>query len=159
MRFPLLILAGLLLTSAASGQKPKRKCTGTAPDSTLVVRVYRDCDVDEPAKIRGSVPNPDMTSLSGSDFHSGCLRTEVEFIVDTLGVPELSSVHAHPGNDRGLEQAVLLTLRDLRYYPAQLAGRPVRQLVLYKVSMKAAVRVTTSSGAPVGLPPTRPGPC
>ena len=153
MRLFMVFLAVVCLPTLLTAQKPKRRCNGTAPDSTAMLGgpVYRDCDVDEPAQLLGNQPLPAFDPSMGR-VRSGCLHGDLEFIVDAQGNPELGTVHGRPGNDRDLEEAVMLTIKQLRYRPARLADQPVRQVVFYPVTVRVAVRVTTSSGAPVGLP-------
>ena len=162
MRFGLIVLVALAIPAAAAAQKSKRKCTGTPPDTTmhLALPIYRDCEVDKPAKVRGEEPRPELSALTTRAPRSGCLRAEFEFVVDSLGFVERTTVQPQSGNDRDLESAVSATLGQLRYEPARLDGHPVRQLVIYKVMVGMVTRVVSSSG-PVGLPPTdfRPPRC
>lgn len=141
----LIVLAALLIPATAAAQKPKRKCTGTPPDSTVhvAVPIYRDCEVDKPAKVRGPEPRPDISAVVAKGERHGCFRAEFEFVVDSLGFPELTTVQPHSGNDQDLETAVSVTLGELRYEPARLEGRPVRQVVVYKVVLQAMTRVSS----------------
>lgn len=53
----------------------------------------------------------------------------VRFVVDTLGRVELSSVDVRASDDAGFSAAVRAVLPRLRFAPARVGGRPVRQLV------------------------------
>lgn len=154
------ILASLWVPTLLAAQKPKRHCTGTVPDSSLQTAgpVYRDCDVDQPAELRGSPPRPEMATIDPRQVRGGCLRAEFEFIVDTLGVPEPASIRPRAGNDARFEEAARATIDALRYRSARLAGNPVRQLVVYKSVVGVSVQVIGPSG-PVGLPAARPPRC
>ena len=159
--FPVALLALLLVVAAPlAAQKPKKRCTGEPADSALAARgsgpIYRDCEVERPAQLR-TLDFPIDFQPTGSILPSGgCYRAEFQFVVDTTGRPEPSTVRPSPGNDRGLEDAVRPGLSQLRYDPARLAGNRVRQIVLYKRAVEPIVRVNPTEGEQTGLPSTRP---
>lgn len=53
----------------------------------------------------------------------------MQFVVDTLGVPEMNTVKVLRSTYPDFTIAVRGALPQLRFYPAEIAGRPVRQLV------------------------------
>jgi protein TonB len=53
----------------------------------------------------------------------------VQFVVDTTGRAEVSSLRFLAYSDRGFARAVYDALPQLRFEPAELGGRKVRQLV------------------------------
>ncbi len=150
------LVLGLLLAGPAGAQeKGKNRCTGELPDSTLLEAgpVYRDCEVDRPARLRTADLPVDYTppaNLGGSR----CLRAEFQFVVDTLGHPEPPTVRPGRSNDRGLESALRATVPQLRYEPARLGNRRVRQVVVYSRSVAPIVRVSPDDER-VGLPQVR----
>lgn len=148
MRFLLLSVTLTCLASPAHAQQGSARCTGTPIDPLVVVGpVYRDCDVDRPARLRGSPPQPAWTPR-GSDLVDGrCFRAEFQFVVDTLGAPDLSTLTAVSSSSTEYGEAVRATLRNLRYEPAILGGKPVRQIVVYRQS--AAIRIGSSPTRPV----------
>ena len=154
MRNLLLSITLVCLASPGSAQQRSVRCSGTPIDPLVVVGpVYRDCDVDRPAQLRGSPPLPVWTPR-GADLVDGrCLKAEFQFVVDTLGAPDLSTLQAITASHAGYAEAVRATLAGLRHEPARLEGRPVRQIVVYRQSM--VVRVSTSGQR--GVRP--PGPC
>ncbi len=154
MRILLLSITLICLATPTSAQRRAVRCTGTPIDPLVVAGpVYRDCDVDQPARLRGTPPQAAWTPR-GADLVDGrCLKAEFQFVVDTLGVPDLSTLQAITANHTGYAEAVRATLAGLRHEPARLGGRPVRQIVVYRQSM--VVRV--SAGGERGVRP--PGPC
>jgi hypothetical protein len=157
----IVVLTGLLLlvlALPAEAQKKKGKCTGEPADSALLVGgpVFRDCEVDRAARIRGQASRLNFTPPASGVRDGRCYRAEFQLVVDTLGQAELATVRPRLGNDRDLEEAVRMTLPGLVWEPARLEGRAVRQVVVYKMGVVTRVRVTSSNGAPVGLPPIRP---
>lgn len=149
--FGLLVL--LVLTSVPlAAQESKRRCTGETPDSAALSHglVYRDCDVDRPARLR-TVDLPVNYTPPGGFGGSRCLRVEFQFVVDTTGRVEPATVRTRSANDRGLENAVRGNLAQLRYDPARLAGASVRQVVLFTRAMSPIVPANSDdekTGAP-----------
>lgn len=152
--------AGLVLCSATSAHAQKtRKCSGSEPDSSwmLLSPVYRDCDVDKPAKMRGSPPRLNYQP-SPSGMRDQCWVAAFEFVIDTTGRIEPTTVLALPGNDVDLQEAVMATFDRMKWEPAKKDGQPVRQLHAYRMTAGVVVRaVQVSSGRP-GSVPIPPGP-
>jgi hypothetical protein len=153
-------LALLLVPGELSGQEKKRgRCSGDPPDPAWMAAgpVYRDCEVDRKAELRGSEPRLPYTPPATGSSSGRCYSAELEFVVDTAGVPVLSTVRERASNDRGMEEAMRAILPVRRYQPARLDGQPVRQLVVYR-SAVSLVRVVSASGRPVGpvAPSRRP---
>lgn len=138
-----------LLSPNALAQQPGAKCSGTVPDSSWFANgpVYRDCEVEKRAKRGGREPVLEADILKGAPPVRGCLEAELEFVVDTTGVPEPATVRVRSTDSQALARAVVSTLSQLRFTPARLADRPVRQLVVYarKVSSVISFKV-----APLG---------
>lgn len=132
----------LLVAAPLSAQKPKR-CTGEAPDSAVLHRgpVYRDCEVDRPARLRTVDLPLDYNPPTGGLGGSRCLRAEFQFVVDTVGRVEPATVRPGNSNDRGLEEAVRGNLGQLRYEPARLGGAKVRQVVVFARAVSPIARV------------------
>jgi hypothetical protein len=153
MRISVLAILLAALVGASEAQQKKQHCTGALPDSLWLAQgpVYRDCEVDQKAELRGSEPRVDFRPATPVSARGTCYRAEMEFVVDTLGQPELSTLRARLSTDREFDEAVRASLPQLRYTPARLGDRPVRQLVLYKRA--AAVMVVI---APAGSIPSRP---
>lgn len=145
MRLVLLCIGLTLLSAPLEAQKRPRRCTGTAIDTLAPgPRVYRDCEVDRVARMRGTPSRLQWSPMGGGSLAS-CYRAKFEFVVDMLGMPVMATMTRISSTDSNFEQAVLAQIGTLRYEPAQLGGQRVRQLVVYEG--KAAVR-----GSNVGVP-------
>jgi hypothetical protein len=123
--------------------------------------VFRDCEVDRKAELRGSEPRLPYSPPASGGTLGRCFRAELELVVDAAGEPELWTVRARPANDPDMEVAMRSLLPMRRYQPATLDGQPVRQVVIYKRSVSVVVRVaSSSSGRPVTpITPRRPPNC
>lgn len=155
-----LLLCGLvvLVSSPLVAQRSKRGCPDTPADSvSRGLPVYQACQVDREARPRGIQPRLDWTPPV-SDLRDGsCYRADYQFVVDTLGVPEIETIRDVAANNASFEQAVKDVIPRLRYEPAQLRGAPVRQIVAY--SQTVAVRRVVSSSPYAGPPSSRPPRC
>ena len=160
MQFVRALLLVSLFALPAEGQKRKDKCEGLPPDSIELAggMVYRDCDVDRPAKVRGSEPRIAFQPQTSGIPRSRCYAAEFQFVVDTTGNVELLTVRPNPANDRDLESAVAAEWTRLKFQPARLAEAPVRQIFVYRRVVGVMVRVVTSSasGPPSSAPPRPP---
>jgi len=157
----LLVVIVLAVTTSPSAAQQRRggRCTGDAVDSTTMAMnaVYRDCDVDRTAKVSNTIRpvfQPDQSGL-----RAGCFRTELEFVVDTTGRPEMGTVKRVSDNSPELTEAVKTALPGLRYEPAQRDGQPVRQIVRYKSSVAVRTVVSSSPGGPPSGASMRPPNC
>ncbi len=152
-----LVLACLLVLPACATAQANGHCTGNPPDSAWMAPapVYRDCEVDRKARQRGSDPKLDTELLGGRAASNGCMRVELEFVVDTAGLPEPLTVRKKAGNNPVLERVVLDALPELRYVPARLGDQPVRQLVVYKRAVQVLLSfvVTRAGELPTAPPP------
>jgi hypothetical protein len=146
----------VLMAAPASGQQLKRRCTGEPPDSAALLTgpVYRDCEVDRTAQLRTADLPVDFNPPAGNPGGSRCYKAEFQFVVDTVGRPELSTLRPGRSNDRGLEDALRGNLEQLRYEPARLDNRKVRQIVIYSRSVAPIVRVSPDEER-TGLPQVR----
>jgi hypothetical protein len=155
----LCLLAGggiVACASASAGStgvaSPRSGCALTNRDSSYLASgpVYRDCAVDEKARL--------LTTNARMDFQptasdNGCLAAEVEFVVDTLGKPEMGSAHIVRATTQAFGEALAAVVPSLKYQPARLAGVPVRQIVSERRSATIG-RVVVPMGS---APPTRGG--
>ena len=125
-----------VLGVSRAGTAQARPCTGIAPDSVWLRSgpVYRDCEVEQPAKRRGDAPRLELDPVRlGPD--SACKRVTLVFVVDARGAVELPSVRTTLSDHPELEAAVRATLPQLKYAPARRENRPVRQVVEYSRSV------------------------
>lgn len=150
MQLSAVVLIAVLASAPALAQGSKSRCTGDPPDSVALAQgpAYRDCDVDRPAALTGSPVRPDFSPPSSARGDGRCYTAEFQFVVDTLGRAELGTVRRRASNNIEFAQALEPTISQLRYVPARLGERAVRQVVLYKQSVTTRVVVTTSPGPP-----------
>jgi hypothetical protein len=149
----IMTVAGLVACASAGGGggAARSACALTSRDSTYLGRgpVFRDCAVDEKARLTTSSTRPDFQPAASDN---GCLAAEVEFVVDTLGIPETGSARVVRATTQPFGEAVVAMVPSLRYEPARLAGMRVRQIVTERRSATVG-RVVV----PMGQTPTRSG--
>ena len=134
-RTSLIRVAGLLAAAVASialacsvhapdrvaGPKP------ASPTLTQGVGVYFEFQVEKPAAPRaGNRPPkyPDELRKAGVEG-----QVLAQFVVDTLGIPNVRSFKVLRSTDPQFTASVREALADFRFHPAEVGGRPVRQLV------------------------------
>lgn len=113
--------------------------------------VYFEFQVQKPVRPAPSSARPKYPpSLRAAQVPGDVI---VVFVVDTAGLPVVTSARILKSNDALFTDAVLAALPDLRFVPAEIDGRKVRQYV----QQPFAFRVDTSLGkpAPVTRPPVR----
>src|SRR5690348_4734153 len=112
-------LLGWLDAAADSGD--------VAPAAATSRPAYFEFQVERPASPLPGSPQPTYPP----ELRSAKIAGEVlaQFVVDTSGVVELDSFKVLKSTHALFTQAVRQTLPQLRYSPAEVAGRKVRQLV------------------------------
>ena len=110
--------------------------------------IYLTCQVEREARAVRNKAVPNWAPAPGEVTPTSCFRVEIRFVVDTPGVPEPGTVSLISTNNGGFGAAFVALVPDLRYSPARLNGRPVRQVVTFKESV--GVRTTINSGIGVG---------
>jgi hypothetical protein len=166
MRLPILALTAAITLAAASpldAQAARGECAAPPTDSILLAtHAFAACQVDREARRRGGEPKLDWKQTPGNVDPGSCYVAEFEFVVDTMGAVEEPSIRLLSSTDGDHEDAVRESISKLRYEPARLAGRKVRQLVKYqrKTTIRVMIRSTGPSGVP-GMPRdvTRPPAC
>jgi hypothetical protein len=153
------IMFAVIIAACAStgGTGAGRSACGlAAKDSVYLERgaVYRDCAVDDKAKLLTTNTRLDFQPASSDN---GCLAAEVEFVVDTAGVPELGSARLVRATTQPFGQAVMAIVPSLKYEPARLAGLRVRQIVVERrTAMLARFVVPAGSTPPPRATPRAP---
>jgi hypothetical protein len=146
-------IAAAAACASAGGRAERSRCPLTSRDSTYLVRgpVYRDCAVDEKARLTTTNARPDFQPTRPE---SGCFAAEVEFVVDTAGIPEIETARVIRANSSSFGDAVLAMVRSLRYTPARIAGAPVRQIVSERRTVVSAMVAVPKGSAPPTRPPS-----
>jgi hypothetical protein len=146
-------IAAIAACASAGGRAERSKCPLSSRDSTYLARgpVYRDCAVDEKARLTTTNLHPDFQPTGRPE--NGCLSAEVEFVVDSTGVPEVETARLVRSNSSSFGDAVLAMVRSLRYEPAKIAGARVRQIVSDRRTAVVGNVVVPKGSAP----PTRGG--
>jgi hypothetical protein len=152
----LMASAGMLALACASGGGSSGNrvsgCRLAAQDSVFLARgpVYRDCAVDVRAVQLNNVPLDYRPTTVPRGTR--CYEAQLLFVVDTRGVPEVETARVVRASDSGLSEALLRTLPQWRYRPAQKDGVPVRQIVTMRREIAVGV-VVVRSGSPPPPPP------
>ena len=148
MQIVLALVAVFMLAIPVEAQKRKDKCAGLPPDSVELAggMVYRDCDVDKPAKLRSNEPRIAFRPQTSGIPRSRCYAAEFQFVVDTLGDVELPTVRPNPSNDRDLESAIVAEWTRLKFQPARLA----------QVAVMVRLVSAPASAPPGSTAPSRP---
>ncbi len=146
---------------ASGGNKvsARESCGLTAGDSAFIGSkpVYRDCAVDRPARFISTDAHPDFRPDSRGP---ACYFADLEFVVDSLGRPEVSTARIVRSNFDKFGDAVLQTLQAWKYEPAVRDGKTVRQIVTsHQAAMTSVVVLPRGSPPPGGPPPQRPPTC
>jgi periplasmic protein TonB len=83
--------------------------------------------VDKPAMAHAGNPIPSYPGLLESSRIEG--RVLVQFVVDTLGHPDMKSFKVLESSNELFVQSLKSALPRWRFYPAEAGGRKVRQIV------------------------------
>ena len=104
-----------------------RACDRSDQDTThyLHLPLYRSCAVTVTARRTASDVKPEYWP-TGRDRN--CFAALVEVALDTLGRPEPRTARLVRASDPGYAAAVMAIVPSLRFEPARMGGRPVRQI-------------------------------
>lgn len=150
-----LMIGCIAAACAHGGGGAATDCLLTQADSIHLQSgpVYRDCAVDRVARL--SEPSVRVDYRPTGRPRPGsveCHYAEVHLVVDASGNPELETARLGSTNERGWGQAVLASVRNWKYEPAQKDGKPVRQIVRERRTA-ALVVAAVRSGQAAGSPP------
>jgi len=90
-------------------------------------RPYFEFQVEKPVRLASGSPNPAYPAELKAAKVSGVVLAQ--FVVDTLGRAEVSTFKVLKSDHQLFTEAVKNTLPDLRFIPAEVGGRKVKQLV------------------------------
>jgi hypothetical protein len=104
-----------------------RACDRSDQDTTryLHLPLYRSCAVTVAARRIPSDLRPEFFPASRD---RSCFSALIEFAVDTLGRPEARTARLVRATDPSFGVAAMAIVSGLRFEPARLGGRPVRQI-------------------------------
>jgi TonB family protein len=108
--------ASAAVAQSAGGHEP------SAPRDS----VYIEAQVTTPAQLvtGGRVDYPD--SLRKAKIGGAVLA---QWVVDTSGIPEIETIRILRSPNEGLSESARAAVRQMRFSPARIANRKVRQLV------------------------------
>jgi TonB family protein len=93
----------------------------------MLARAFFEFEVQKQVQTAALSPQPRYPpDLKAANVEGEVL---VQFVVDTMGRAELRTFKVLRSTDMGFSQAVRRVLPDLRFYPAEIGGRKVRQMV------------------------------
>ena len=125
-------------------------CDRSDQDTTHYLHspLYRPCAVTLSAQ---RIVNDMRPEFSQSGRSQNCYFAFVELAVDTLGRPELRTARLVRSNDPGFAAEVLALVPGLRFQPARLGGRRVRQIY----ELREVMRLQRGRGFETGSPRQR----
>src|SRR3954465_12212889 len=96
--------------------------TAPAPDQP-----YFEFQVEKPVVPAGAQPQPNYPDMLRSANVEG--EVLAQFVVDTTGRAEMGTFKVLKSSHDGFTQAVRNVLPNMRFYPAEIGGRKVKQMV------------------------------
>ena len=125
-------------------------CDRSDQDTTHYLHppLYRACAVTFGAQ---RIANDMRPEFSQTGRNQNCYFALVELAVDTLGRPELRTARVVRANDPGFAAEVLALVPGLRFQPARLGGRRVRQIY----QLREVLRLQRGRGFETGVPRQR----
>ena len=121
-------IALVLCSGCATKGTAPRSCDPVPEEFVLLGQpVYRDCAVDQKAR---PLPLPPLTFTPSGQ--QSCARAIVDVVVDSNGQPVPATARVVRSTDPTFAAAVLASLEEMRYRPAQRDGQPVAQLVRFE---------------------------
>lgn len=108
----------------------------TGAPAPLAGGVFGDDQVDQPAALLPRSPTPRYPEALRTWGVEGVAR--VRFVVDTLGRVEPEGIEMVESSHPAFAAAVRATLPRMRFRPARVGARPVRQLVEFPIVFRVA---------------------
>jgi protein TonB len=103
------------------------RALATPTSSATQATVYSELDVDVPADVKPPTARPRYPEALRADGIEG--EVIAEWVVDTLGRPEVRSFRVIRSTHRYFAEAVREVLPRMRFLPAEKNGHKVRQIV------------------------------
>ncbi len=148
-------VVALAIASASpiAGQAPTSHPADTtgANKPTVAKQPYFEFQVEQPVRLASGSANPTYPEELKAANVSGVVLAQ--FVVDTLGRAEVSTFKVLKSDHQLFTEAVRNTLPNLRFIPAEVGGRKVKQLVQQPFTFGTSKSVI----GPVEIPnPKRP---
>lgn len=162
---PGLLLGVLACASGGSQAAASAPCAAQPGDSVYsgAEPAWRSCAVERPARLLNPNQRIDWRPPGGTaQPGTRCYFAQVEFVVDSAGVPEAGTGRVLQSNEPTFAQAVLASSVGWRYRPALRNGRPTRQIVTERRVAGIVTRtvlVPQGSGPPSAPPPPQAPRC
>ncbi len=127
----------LIVIAFEDTEAQKSDCALRAVDSVYLAGgpVYRDCAVDKKVRVKNRprfVPPAGMPTMQ-------CMAAEFEFVVDTVGRPEIETVRKIRTNDPSFADATAMSIQEMTFTPAMKDGARVRQIYEYKTAVTVQI--------------------
>ncbi|MBL0171318.1 MAG: TonB family protein [Gemmatimonadaceae bacterium] len=119
-------LVSMPFAFSLAGPTPANEST-VKPIPTNSSLPYFDFQVEKPAQARPGVKGPRYPEELRNSKIEG--RVLAQFVVDADGVPDMSTFKAVKSDHQGFTDAVRAALADMRFEPAMIGGKRVKQLM------------------------------
>jgi len=138
-------------TAPIAGQTPTPRPADTTARPRQVAEPYFEFQVEKPVQFASSSGHPTYPAELKAAKVSG--EVLAQFVVDTLGYVQLSTYKVLKSDHQLFTEAVKNALPTLRYTPAEIGGRKVKQLVQQSFTFA----MDNSTVGPVQIPnPKKP---
>jgi len=159
------VLATLAVATACALRSPTNATNGPAPSTSDILlatpegptvmdanQTYFEFQVEKQAAVSRGVPPQYPAELRAAGTSGEVL---MQFVVDTLGHVEVSSIKEMKTSDARFTAAVREVLPRMRFHAAEIGGRKVRQLVQMPFQF-AVDGGAGEAGAPATVPAPQP---
>jgi protein TonB len=117
------VLTALIAAPAMHAQgAPTSLATNTTEE-----KAYFEFQVEKPVASKPGNPHPHYPADPHARATGGVVTAH--FVVDTLGHVDMATFEVVTASDKSFVSVVKDVLPDMRYYPAEIGGHKVRQMV------------------------------
>lgn len=118
------VLVSLAASLTASAQATQVAANGAGPNQG---QAYFEFQVEKPVALRPGNPHPAYPESMRTSAKDG--KVTAQFVVDTTGKVDMSTFEVLAATNDAFSKSVKDILPDLRFFPAEVDGRRVKQLV------------------------------
>jgi outer membrane biosynthesis protein TonB len=112
-----------ITASTLAAQPPPASLTSSSTDA----KAFFEFQVEKPVASKTGNPHPRYPNDERARATGGVVTAQ--FVVDTLGHIDVASFEVVNASDKSFIAPVKDVLHEMRYYPAEIGGHKVRQLV------------------------------